>query len=81
MSDITMEIASRLREMIPGFTEEMEESFVSWMTTELLTLRAQRERALRNREIIRDYRQGESPTFLARKYRITRQRVWQIVQG
>lgn len=35
----------------------------------------------RNRAIIRDWRNGERVPLLARKYGISRQRVWQIIKG
>jgi Mor family transcriptional regulator len=42
---------------------------------------AQRETSARNRAIIRDWRAGERVSYLSRKYGISRQRVWQIING
>lgn len=35
----------------------------------------------RNRSIIRDWRAGERVEFIARRYRLSKRRVWQIIQG
>lgn len=37
--------------------------------------------AERNRAIIRDWKNGERPSLLARRYQISRVRIWQIVTG
>lgn len=35
----------------------------------------------RNRSIIRDFKAGESIVFLSRRYGLSRQRIWKIVNG
>lgn len=35
----------------------------------------------RNRAIIRDFRSGERITFLSRRYGLSRQRIWKIING
>lgn len=40
-----------------------------------------RRMSARNMQIIRDYKAGERIAFLARKYGISRQRVWKIING
>jgi Mor family transcriptional regulator len=42
---------------------------------------AQAEISRRNAAILRDWQAGERPAAIARKYRISRVRVWQIVNG
>lgn len=37
--------------------------------------------AERNRAIIRDFKAGERVPFLARRYQLSRVRIWQIIQG
>ncbi len=37
--------------------------------------------AERNRAIIRDFKNGERVPFLARRYKLTRVRIWQILKG
>ncbi len=40
-----------------------------------------REMSARNRAIIRDYRNGERIVFLARRYGLTRKRIYEIING
>ncbi len=40
-----------------------------------------RSNAARDRAIIRDFKNGERPAFLARRYNLTRQRIKQIIDG
>lgn len=40
-----------------------------------------RRMSARNMQIIRDFKAGERIAFLARKYGISRQRVWKIING
>lgn len=35
----------------------------------------------RNRSIIRDHKAGERVTFLARRYGLSRKRIWEIIRG
>jgi Mor family transcriptional regulator len=35
----------------------------------------------RNRSIIRDFKDGESVAFLTRRYKLSKQRIWQIIKG
>lgn len=42
---------------------------------------ARRMTSLRNRSIIRDYKSGESLPLLARRYGLSKVRIWQIIQG
>lgn len=44
-------------------------------------LEYQRKMSERNRQIIRDYKNGESIAFIARRYGISRQRVHKIIMG
>jgi Mor family transcriptional regulator len=41
----------------------------------------QRKHSERNRNIIKDYKAGESIVFLSRRYGLSRQRIWKIVNG
>ena len=41
----------------------------------------QRLQSDRNRSIIRDYKAGESMIFLSRRYSLSKQRIWKIING
>lgn len=41
----------------------------------------QHQQSERNRAIIRDYKAGESIIFIARRYSLSRQRIWKIING
>jgi Mor family transcriptional regulator len=41
----------------------------------------QRKHSERNRSIIRDYKSGESIVFLSRRYSLSKQRIWKIING
>jgi Mor family transcriptional regulator len=41
----------------------------------------QRKHSERNRSIIRDYKSGESIVFLSRRYGLSKQRIWKIING
>ncbi len=40
-----------------------------------------RQMSERNRSIIRDHKAGERVTFLARRYGLSRKRIWEIIRG
>lgn len=41
----------------------------------------QRKHSERNRKIIHDYKAGESIIFLSRRYGLSKQRIWKIING
>lgn len=89
MADIVTEIADRLKSIIPGFTDDIARDFEAWVRAEFGRERHYISRSgetdagmsARNRAIIRDMRAGESPAFLARKYRVSVRRIYQIYNG
>ena len=89
MPDIVTDIAQRLKTIIPGFNDAHAADFEKWVRREYGKERhyisahgeADCELGSRNRSIIRDFKQGERVGFLARKYKISRQRIWQIING
>lgn len=89
MADIVTEIAERLKNTIPGFTDEIAKDFEGWVRAEFGKERhyisrsgeEDQELGARNRAIIRDYKNGERVPFLARRYRLSRQHIWRIISG
>jgi len=89
MADIVTDIAQRLKTIIPGFNDSHAADFEKWVRHEYGKERhyisangeVDRELSARNRAIISDFKKGERVGFLSRKHKLSRQRIWQIING
>jgi Mor family transcriptional regulator len=87
MADILDDLKKRLQDL--GFVDPKIELVISQIRTDwggerpyiAVKVEAERRMSERNRKIIREFKDGESVTLLARRYGISRQRIWRIING
>lgn len=87
MADILEDLKTRLQDI--GFVDPRIEIVISQIRSDwggerpyiAVKVEADRRMSERNRKIIREFKDGESVPLLARRYGITRQRIWKIIKG